>query len=47
MDTADDVMEEIEKHEYQSDKDLSAWLREKIDLLSFDEICDYFKTDRG
>jgi len=40
MDAADHAMQEIEKYDYDSDKELAIWLRDAIDLLSFSEIYD-------
>ena len=38
MDGVDAVMEEIEDFQYESDNELSIWLRENVDLVNFAEI---------
>jgi CheY-like chemotaxis protein len=35
---ADKIMEELERFSYETDADLIIWLREKMDLLDYDEI---------
>jgi hypothetical protein len=49
MSGVDAAMDEIEKCEYETDKELSAWLREKVDLINFSDIIDRFgeKTIEG
>ena len=38
MNGVDLIMEDIEMYEYESDKELSAWLRENVDLINFGKI---------
>jgi len=38
MSSVDRAMEEIELYEYDSDKELAAWLRENVDLINFADI---------
>jgi len=40
MSGVDAAMEEIEVYEYGSDKELSVWLRENVDLINFADIID-------
>jgi len=38
MSGVDAVMDEIEMYEYETDKELSSWLRNKVDLINFTDI---------
>jgi hypothetical protein len=38
MDSADAVMDEIEKFSYESDDGLAYWLRDNIDIVNFKEV---------
>jgi len=40
MDGADEVMAELEKYKYESDRDLVVWLRNAIDRMQFEEIAE-------
>ena len=40
MDGVDNIMEEIEKFQYDNDEGLCAWLRENIDVVDFDAIAE-------
>jgi signal transduction histidine kinase len=37
---AEKAMDEIEMYEYETDKELSGWLRENVDLINFAEVVD-------
>ena len=45
MSGVDTAMDAIERYEYESDKDLSAWLRENVDLINFSEIIERLKEN--
>ena len=38
MDGVDEVMSEIEKQQYESDNELSLWLRKNVDVVNFEAI---------
>ena len=38
MDGVDSIMAEIEQYQYEADNDLSAWLRENVDVVDFEGI---------
>ena len=40
MDGVDEVMSEIEKHQYGSDNELSSWLRKNVDVVNFEAIAE-------
>ncbi|MCL2008634.1 MAG: ATP-binding protein, partial [Treponema sp.] len=47
MDGVDTVMAEIEEYEYESDHDLSAWLRKNVDVIDFDVIAERLSAENG
>ena len=40
MDGVDEVMEKIEKYQYESDAELYAWLRKNVDVVDFNSIAE-------
>jgi hypothetical protein len=38
MDGVDSAMMELETYDYESDNELSAWLRENVDKMNFAQI---------
>jgi hypothetical protein len=42
MDAADEVMAEIDSYQYESDDGLVDWLRQRVDMVEFDQITEKF-----